>query len=609
MLPEPWERLLPMTLAPASGESLAGYLLCLAERTMSSPIDIAMRTGLIDHPRRVPLSHALELSDDVAERFASATGTTAQQARALTLACYDGKLFAPVGGTSSTKEQAWRSTAGRTWAWPARTRYCPHCLVESKTETGTPVWRLAWHTAWSFACTRHGCLLSDACASCGTPAGLGGTPPALVPSGAALVPADSCRVATASGICRESFDGDRTRHSAVVLSGDTGRRVLAAQAVLDRLMAWAQAPIAEAATCNSFGRQVAPDQYLRDLRFLAVVHEAAAAATGDWTGPLVSDLARDLPCGPVPAATARTGRRVWAAPPNTAADNALLVTIAVETLALDTVQGEQALAPAVQSGAISSRYAIARVRYTGQPSQQLLDLLGFSNRSALATASLAKSLPDGALPTDLRADTIPALFPAEELAARFAWVPGNTLRTRRVVAVCLRQLATGASIEQAATDLGLAAAATRMTFARVMRELAAPGDLPRFRRDLATLATEWNRTPRPCYAARRNALHDWRLPLADWSEIAADMRRRQGHVSVDWADRVMPASVYVWARATGGEVAYCPLVTSEVLPDNRSEGLLSRMGRMIRGEALRLALDAYADRLAASLDHEALPSN
>lgn len=603
MLAEPWDRLLPVGLAPAAGESLAGYLLCLAERNLSSPVDIAARTGLMTGGYRVPVAHASELPDEVAERFAASTGLTPQQSRGLTLASY-GRLFTDVDGASSPAQQAWRSTPGRMWAWTARTKYCPFCLADSVRETGTPVWRLSWRTAWSFACVRHSCLLSDACPSCATPAGSDEKEPTLIPNGSARLPAAACRSLTNDGTCAEPFDGARAQAATATLKGEAADRVLAAQAVLDRLTASAQAPLAVALTCSSVGREVTPDQYLRDLRFLAVLHEAAAEAEGGWAGLPGGGLADDLACGPVaPDSTApRQSRRAWALPPSTAAVNALLVTTAVETLALDPVSAQQALAPMFSSGTRTSRSVIYRVRYAGQPSQRLQDLLAISNRRALGTRALLDALPDHVDLNGLRADTVPALLPLDEHVARFAWVPGPECRTRRVVAVCLHQLAAGTSIEKASEALGLVPAASRMTFVRVLRDLAGPGDLPRFRDTLGSLATDWNTTPRPCYARRREALSGWNLPPEHWDEIVTHLRLSQGHTTVDWTDRILVASVYVWARVTGGEAPYCPLVTAEHKSGDRGTRLLARLRNMIRGEGLRLALDAYGDRLAAELD-------
>lgn len=70
MIGAAWEQPLPLGLRPAPGESLAGYLLCLADRLMSTPGETAARVGLTDRPGlAVPTSYA------ATSRRRSATGS------------------------------------------------------------------------------------------------------------------------------------------------------------------------------------------------------------------------------------------------------------------------------------------------------------------------------------------------------------------------------------------------------------------------------------------------------------------------------------------------------------------------------------------------------
>jgi len=155
VFPQPWERPLPLSLAPQPGQSLRGYLLALASHLDVRPADLAHRIGLTDRPERIRSSYAERVPGDVAARMSLATGMSENEIGALTLSQFDD------GPPAEGNAGAWQTTSGRVWASANRTRYCPHCLHDDEIRGAAPVWRLAWQTAWSFACTQHGVLLSD----------------------------------------------------------------------------------------------------------------------------------------------------------------------------------------------------------------------------------------------------------------------------------------------------------------------------------------------------------------------------------------------------------------------------------------------------------------
>src|SRR3954449_6198493 len=90
-LPRP----LPRSLAPDTEETLSGYLLNLAHRLGTRPIDLALRVGL-EHTTAaasINTAFAVTLPDEVATRFANACNLTADETARLTLTRWDGLLF------------------------------------------------------------------------------------------------------------------------------------------------------------------------------------------------------------------------------------------------------------------------------------------------------------------------------------------------------------------------------------------------------------------------------------------------------------------------------------------------------------------------------------
>ncbi|QFQ98377.1 TniQ family protein [Streptomyces phaeolivaceus] len=166
-------RLLPRSLDPLEDESIHGYLLRLAHRFGAAPLEIAVRTGLVDPVparNRIPVRLLHDLDERRLDAFARATRLTRDEARGL--------LTAPLGeryGPLSARLLAeFRTPKGMVhnnrWILTRTTRYCPRCLSGDGTEIEERhggCWRRAWRLPPVFACLRHQRLLLSGCPRCG----------------------------------------------------------------------------------------------------------------------------------------------------------------------------------------------------------------------------------------------------------------------------------------------------------------------------------------------------------------------------------------------------------------------------------------------------------
>jgi len=184
-------RPLARSLDPLSGESLAGYVLRLAERQDRTPNAMTARIGLRDEQGRAPAGLVLGMPPEVLAAFAQACRLTEDEAQALTLAHRVGTLLAQEG---RRRNDSLMQAATAAWISPGRTRWCPDCL-RGDDEPG--YWRLTWQLPWHYACLRHRRLLHDMCPVCDNHVGQAtadGPFGALVPNpGAADLPPDACR--------------------------------------------------------------------------------------------------------------------------------------------------------------------------------------------------------------------------------------------------------------------------------------------------------------------------------------------------------------------------------------------------------------------------------
>ncbi len=209
-------RRLPVRVDPVPGESLASWLEALSQRLSTPAVDLLPALGLDVAPqRRRAAAFTVLLRADEASRIAAVTGIPAPTLQEMTLAHYDAVVRADPDRRRLTPHHAWGRRQG-TW-------FCPRCLAESGGR-----WQLRWQLGWSFACTRHRCLLADRCPDCGR-----------VPRPGTLwlhVPQAS-RCSTHPEAARRNFarcGADLTTDAVHELS--TGHTVLAAQHLLDTVL-------------------------------------------------------------------------------------------------------------------------------------------------------------------------------------------------------------------------------------------------------------------------------------------------------------------------------------------------------------------------------------
>jgi hypothetical protein len=99
--------------------------------------------------------YVVQLTGSERDDICCATGIDKTAIVAMTLEPYDGTALA-IDYARRRLNPAFPFGC-RAWS-----RYCPACLAESGGR-----WQLHWRLGWTFACTRHNCLLADRCPHCG----------------------------------------------------------------------------------------------------------------------------------------------------------------------------------------------------------------------------------------------------------------------------------------------------------------------------------------------------------------------------------------------------------------------------------------------------------
>ena len=144
-------RTLPIRVGPVTGEALDSWLEGLAHRTHSPFGDLLSAVGLDPCRGKGPSSWIVQLTDEEAEGIGLATGVAVEVLESMTLAHYSERGLRIKDGTSGlSRAFPWGRTCG--------SRFCPSCLKETEGR-----WQLSWRLGWAFACTKHCCLLADAC--------------------------------------------------------------------------------------------------------------------------------------------------------------------------------------------------------------------------------------------------------------------------------------------------------------------------------------------------------------------------------------------------------------------------------------------------------------
>ncbi len=166
-------RPLPQSLDPLEDESIHGYLLRLAHRFGTAPLEIAVRTGLVVQGRGrngIPVRLLHDLDEQRLDAFARATRLTPDEVRGLLTAPL-GERYGPLNARLLAEFRTPTSMVhNNRWILTRATRYCPRCLSGDGTEIEERhggCWRRSWRLPPVFACLRHQRTLLYGCPRCG----------------------------------------------------------------------------------------------------------------------------------------------------------------------------------------------------------------------------------------------------------------------------------------------------------------------------------------------------------------------------------------------------------------------------------------------------------
>lgn len=143
-------RPLNVRVLPQPGEAINSWIGRYAHAHHAPRIALLRHIGIGPHER-----FDVSLNPHAGSALQVATGLSLDEMTLMTMAPYRHRVveFEPNG----------RHIANHTlWANVAHTRFCPHCLDEDD-----GAWQQSWRLTWTFACLRHGCVLSDGCPECG----------------------------------------------------------------------------------------------------------------------------------------------------------------------------------------------------------------------------------------------------------------------------------------------------------------------------------------------------------------------------------------------------------------------------------------------------------
>jgi hypothetical protein len=147
---------LPFEVPFIQGQWLPGVISRCAEVAGISRSAVLRHMNLKGLTGSEKLNLGVGVEDDVADQLATSLGWTPEQVHDSTMRRYDGRaLFF---------QDRQHYSNGPLWARGAGTRYCPRCLSENP-----GVFYSEWRLSWTFACTRHLCMLLDTCRTCHQP--------------------------------------------------------------------------------------------------------------------------------------------------------------------------------------------------------------------------------------------------------------------------------------------------------------------------------------------------------------------------------------------------------------------------------------------------------
>jgi len=592
-------RPLPRALIPHPEETLAGYLINTAYYLDSSPVRVAVRIGLVDTPPLLlPHEWGLALTPEQSGALQVTCHLTSEQVRGLTLSRYAGTLYDP-----SSVGVAARTAAGTAWWTPQVTRYCPACLGDTPAEQpGRVTWQAVWRTPWLLSCPEHRGLLRDTCPACHTPVGSTGTRlGSLVPRAAeAVAHPDACRANINGTLCGYRLSHDSDTEPAPDAVQDANRH-------LNQVLTHPGEPT------TTLGSKVTAAQYLRDLRLIAVVLQAAVTSTTD---PLLADLPPlpgmlDQPLDKHLRARSqkreRRGReerndRTWTSPPSDHRVTAGLLVHGTRLLDLPRREARPQLAALIRSAEQRETLLWRRVRSAGQPSDALATITRPTASGRLGLTRIRAALPASTI--TLTSGEIPGWLPEYIYLRVFPAAPANAAANiRRAVSLVAVQLLDSTDLSHAANTLGMTGEQAQAALIRAGR--AAP-DNDTFTDSVAQAILALDTSPHQPYGARRDALRTWQIPPDDWQDLQARLlAARLARTDTPWPDRYAPYTAWVWSVATGGDPALAPCLTAHNHAGRRTtDGNISTITTLARrgNPALINMLNNYAHGIINQLD-------
>lgn len=265
-------RRLPRSLDPLEDESIYGYLLRLAHRFGAAPLEIAVRTGLVDQAparNRIPVRLLHDLDEPRLDAFARATRLTHDEARGLLTAPL-GERYGPLNARLLAE---FRTPTGMVrnnrWILTRTTRYCPRCLSGDGSEIEERHggrWCRSWRLPAVFACLRHQRPLLYACPRCGQDINAARTGSLIARASEAGLHPAQCRATIPGtramcGACLAGGEADRLSHAPSVVAA-----LLRLQHHFDGLLD-PDGP----RSVGSFGWLIPAAQYFIDLRALSAL--------------------------------------------------------------------------------------------------------------------------------------------------------------------------------------------------------------------------------------------------------------------------------------------------------------------------------------------------
>lgn len=593
-------RPLARSLDPIDGESLRGFLLRLSCRLRIAPLHLARLTGCAAGTFPV-ITRQLILDLDI-DAFARATRLATREAADLTLVPWAGR-YPPIGRSPSRSSPA-RPAIRDAWLFSPGLRYCPACLGGD----GSPVqeqyggpWQKYWLLPAAFACPLHRMLLRDDCPQDHPPAGAGNWQLIRQASDSTLHPAQCRWPARSAGRGRHSPScGTRLD----LASDGDGEPVPPGQDILEaqqRLLSLLDDRHPAEAAARAF----------TDIRVVTALLCASWPLGQDLMDPRLAAAAdrhvRQLNAG---------SYRALDKPPRDILATAGLLTAAITILDSPDLPGTVARHVQARKPGSPSKSSWARIldRHHCACSPALREAAEPATRAYRRLAG-PNSPRAPARAGGYRPEHIPALLPQDwydEHLARLGYRVAKSMR--RAGAVTLVQWASGGSMGDAASYLGIRAAGSQHQFAPDLTQWLREHGSDDFTAALRNLAAQLDTTPGLInYQRRRQAMQEWCLDPSTWQEITTRLPPVPGPVQPILDDRKrQEASAFTWAHVTQGEPRFAPHPIEASRPEpvrrdwaklrSSTWSLLARPGRFVHYAELRKLLIKHGDRLPRDID-------